>query len=196
MSEGKTASDKRSLLSPRVLTALLGIPVVLAIVHFGGWLLYGTVFLLAIVSFFELTRATRESSTRVETLGGAILLLLLPSTYAAAATEGFLKNFPYQLPFLEQFFFLFLLAFVVVIFYYGKNESVSLVSLALTVFAALYLCLFAFIPAVQSLAHGRALLWLTLFCVWTGDTLAYYGGRRFGKTKLTHCRRASRAKER
>jgi phosphatidate cytidylyltransferase len=176
---------KKTLISPRVLTAFVGIPVVLAIVHLGGWVLYVTVFSLAVLSMLELIKATRKSSTRVEALGVAALLLLLPSTYETAATKGFLAGFPFQLSFIHNFYFLFLLAFIIVIFCYNKKVSVSLVSLALTTFATIYLSLFAFLPAVQSLPNGRTLLWLTLFCVWTGDTLAYYGGRRFGKTKLT-----------
>ena len=178
-------TNKKLPISPRVLTALVGIPIVLAIVHFGGWILYVTVVLLALLSMLELVKATSKSSTRIETLGVGTLLMLLPSTYETAAVKGFLPDFPFQLSFINNFYFLFLLAFVIVIFCYNKKDAVSLVSLALTTFATIYVSLFAFIPALQSLPNGRALLWLTLFCVWTGDTLAYYGGRRFGKTKLT-----------
>lgn len=181
----ETDASKKSRLSPRILTAIVGIPIVLAIVYVGGWLLYTVAILLAFFSLMELVNATRESSTRIESLGVGLLFILFPSTYESAATKGFLYNFPHQLPFTENFYFLFLLAITIAIFFYNSKNAISLMSLALTIFAVLYLSLFAFIPILQSLPNGHALLWLTLFCVWTGDTLAYFGGRRFGRTKLT-----------
>jgi len=182
-----TNAKKPSPISPRVLTALLGIPVVLAIVQIGGWLLAIVTLLLAYIALFELEKATRESSTRIESLPSGFVqsiffVLLLMNTRGLP-----LREVPFLVKTILGVFVaaLVLLPLTVAILSYASPRKISLLSLSLSVFAGLYVSLFAFIPLLQSQTNGRALLWLSLFCVWTGDTLAYYGGRRFGKTKLT-----------
>jgi phosphatidate cytidylyltransferase len=178
---------KKMPISPRVLTALLGIPVVLAIVQIGAWLLAIVALLLACISLFELEKATRESSTRIE---GWPFYFVTFIFYALLVmnTRGLpLREVSFYVKMVLGVFvaLLVLSPLIAAILSYATPRKVSLLSLSLSVFAGLYVSLFAFIPLLQSQINGRALLWLTLFCVWTGDTLAYYGGRRFGKTKLT-----------
>lgn len=178
-------TNKKTLVSPRVLTALVGIPIVLAIVHFGGWLLIATIWILAFVASRELEQATSNASTRIdESL--CSFTLLISFIAILVSLDGFptkISSTPHSAADIVAFVSISSLGLAVI--FHNSKFKVSLMSLSLSVFAALYVSLFAFIPAVQSLPNGRALLWLTLFCVWTGDTLAYYGGRRFGKTKLT-----------
>ncbi len=179
-----STNSKKMLISPRVLTALLGIPVVLAIVQAGGWWLAGTILILLFVSAMELQAATRDSSTRIEWFVGQF------AVFPVTAIWFYGQVFPgtkWSIPPTSDAIIaiMAIVPLLSCLLYYNAPSPISLLSVSLTVFASLYLSLFAFIPAVQSLPNGRALLWLTLFCVWTGDTLAYYGGRRFGKTKLT-----------
>ncbi len=54
------------------------------------------------------------------------------------------------------------------------------------VFGLAYMILFpSFVIRVHSLAHGPALLFLLLGIIWLGDIGAYYGGKAFGKHKLS-----------
>lgn len=184
-----SASEKSKRLSPRVLTALVGIPIVVVILQIGGWFVAAISLLLALLSMRELVVSTRQSSTRIES--GAMVFLIalffaqlfenaLPLLYSASAKSGVLllifANLSALLP---------LISLGVVVFLFASSRKISLPSLSLSVFAALYLSLFAFVPLLQNLPHGRALLWLVLLGVWTGDTVAYYAGRAFGRRKLT-----------
>ncbi len=80
---------------------------------------------------------------------------------------------------------------------YPMDKRISLQSLALTLFATLYVGLFVFLILLRSLRTSRldflddgprlgyALLWLTIISVWSGDIVAYFAGRKFGREKLT-----------
>ena len=172
---------KKSRISPRILTALVGIPVVLAIVHLGGSILFAVALLLAILSLNELRAATRLSSTRIEFFAfGALVPLFL-----AFCSQS--KLWPTMAPTNANFLVAaMVMAFLIAaIFEFNSARKISLLSLSLSVFASFYVALFAFIPILQAENNGRALLWLTLLGVWTGDTIAYFGGRKWGKTRLT-----------
>lgn len=54
------------------------------------------------------------------------------------------------------------------------------------VFGLVYLIAFpAFVPRIHALPHGPAYLIFLMGIVWLGDTGAYYGGKMFGKNKLS-----------
>lgn len=54
------------------------------------------------------------------------------------------------------------------------------------VFGLIYFCVFlSFVPKVHSLPHGPALFVFLLGIIWLGDTGAYYGGKTFGRRKLS-----------
>ncbi len=175
---------RRLPVSPRVLTALIGLPIVLAIVYIGGWLVFGVALVLALLSLNELIAATRQSSTRIEVWSFGFLLPLFFTLFFSAATLPNATTNAHANP-VTLLMALVIVALTASICLFAAPQKISLLSLSLSVFASLYVSLFAFIPMLQNQANGRALLWLTLFGVWTGDTVAYYAGRRFGKTKLT-----------
>ncbi len=182
MNEVPTDAPKKPVMSPRVLTALVGIPIVLGIVYFGGWLLVGVAFLLALLSMNELISATKQSNSRIELLSFGVLVPLFVSLLSNSSL------WPNQNARANSQLLISALVIAVLcaaIFQFNAARKITLQSSALSVFAALYVSLFAFIPLLQSQTNGRALLWLAIFGVWTGDTIAYYAGRRFGRTKLT-----------
>ncbi len=54
------------------------------------------------------------------------------------------------------------------------------------VFALVYLVVFpSFVPKVHALPHGPLLLLFLIGIVWLGDIGAFYGGKTFGKNKLS-----------
>jgi phosphatidate cytidylyltransferase len=171
---------KRSLISPRVATALVGIPLVLLIIWAGRWAFWGVCTVLALISLRELDSAFQRSSNAANARLVALLAypallgLMLPATGT---------NFLWPIGLL-------VLLLVVAVLAYGPAGKVSLLSLCATLAATLYCGLFAFLPLLRNFdpendRHGLTLFCLTIFSVWASDTAAYYGGRFFGKHLLT-----------
>lgn len=164
----------------RVWTALAGIPLVFFFVwagddHFGGLPLFKLLcLLLAMLGLRELQRAIKSSGDygRAPIVGE----VAYPAT-AYATLFGFSA--------LWAIATLVSLGVLAVVFG-GRNEGprLSLASLCTTLFCTLYVSLFAVLPALRSVDGGKW-FWLVLLLVWTGDTLAYYGGKRFGKHPLS-----------
>lgn len=160
----------------RVWTALAGIPVVLLLVWAGGWYFRGFCLLLALIGLRELQRAIKSSGD----YGRAPLIgeVAYPATVCAVI-------FGYSA--LWAITTLMALGVLAVIFG-GRTEEqgprISLASLCTTLFCTFYVSLFSLLPALRSANEGKW-FWLVLLLVWTGDTLAYYGGKRFGRNLLS-----------
>jgi phosphatidate cytidylyltransferase len=169
------------LLSPRVATALIGIPLVALIVHFGGPVFNVVVVLLALLSLRELEAAARTKSTPfVAAVAYPVLLfMLLAGWKLSVAADIDLVSPPlvWVVPFA-------LLIWAVLS--YGTRQRVSLASVALTQLAIFYVGLFMFLILLRARSlDGSTLVWLTLLGVWAGDIVAYYAGRALGRRKLT-----------
>ena len=157
-------------ISPRILTALVGIPVVLALVWWGGIPFKLFVLALALIGMRELQSALgRSADYRGTRIVGAVAYVAIfcavwwgISALWAASTLAAL--------------------FIVSVLFYDTGARFSLASLSVTMLATIYVALFALLPPLR--ARGDW-LWLMLGCVWANDTAAYYIGRALGKHKLT-----------
>ena len=161
----------------RVVTALVGIPLVCLLVRTGGWAFWLVVAILALIGLNELERALERS----ERVAGARLVGLaaypaLAYWLVALGGKGVLL-WPFDLVGL---------LLVLAVLVYGPGGKVSLLSLSLTLFATLYVGLFGFLWLLRALpGDGQALFWLTILSVWVSDTVAYFAGRAFGRNSLT-----------
>ena len=157
-------------ISPRILTALAGIPLVLILVWWGGVAFKGFVLLLALIGLRELQNALgRSEDYRGTRIVGAVAYVAVfcavwwgISALWAASTLAAL--------------------FIVSVLFYDTGARFSLASLSVTILATLYVALFALLPPLRQSGNW---LWLMLGCVWASDTAAYYIGRALGKNKLT-----------
>jgi len=167
-------------LSPRVATALVGIPIVALIVHFGGPAFRIVVMALALISFMELATAARTKGTPLIGEVGYPMLLAM-STAARKLTAADIAHVAFPIVWIIP-----LALLIWAVLTYGSRRRVSLASIALTQLAVFYVGLFIFLILLR--AHptdGSTLVWLTLLGVWAGDIIAYYAGRALGRRKLT-----------
>ncbi|MBV9867647.1 MAG: phosphatidate cytidylyltransferase [Abitibacteriaceae bacterium] len=172
------------MLSPRVLTALLAIPVVALVVWQGGVLFFAVAFLLAFLSLYEIAGASRTSGTPlVEVLAYPALFLVMLTPLFLGSGHSALAHTESLLPWLPWMIVVLVSVWAVVA--YPTPRRVSLVSVALTFLSIFYVGLFTFLVLLRELHQGYIFIWLTLLGVWTGDTVAYYAGRAWGRTKLT-----------
>jgi phosphatidate cytidylyltransferase len=178
----------RSNQATRIMTAAIGIPIVLSIVWLGGPIFVAFIFLLAFASLRELTLAARQSSTPLLPEIGYPSLLVVMSIILQARNVW--KN-EYDM---QRTLFLVIAALCAIpvalliraVFRFSQERPASLASVALTHTAVLYVTFFAFLPLLHALpTHGWKLFWMVLLGVWTGDTAAYFAGRAWGKLKLT-----------
>lgn len=157
-------------ISPRILTALVGIPLVLAVLWLGGPAFKIFVLLLALLGLRELQNALKRSVDYAGTqIVGAVAYVAVffavwwgISTLWAVATVATLL--------------------ILSVLFYDTAARFSLASLSVTMLATFYVALFGLLPPLR---ENGSWLWLMLFCVWAGDTAAYYVGRAIGKNKLT-----------
>lgn len=158
------------MLLPRVLTALVGIPLMLYLVHAGG-LAYG-LFVTAICALccYEYALMLRLGGRPVQ----FVPAVLLGGALAACAALGG----PLQVVLAGG------AALVVLVEMFSPVHSLDRV--ALTIFGAIFAgWMPAHLAMIRDLRpHGEAFAFLTFTAVWAMDTAAYAAGRGFGRHSL------------
>jgi phosphatidate cytidylyltransferase len=169
----------------RLLTAAIGIPLVLAVVWLGGATFVLVVGVLALIGLRELELAHRKASTPLAACIAYPALLLILGLAADYAFTGELARGSAP----ALFFGLWMVPvalLVLGVLAYGARGKVSLISIALTNLVVLYVGLFAFLILLRGFPRGGLhLFWIVLLGVWAGDSFAYFGGRKWGKAPLT-----------
>ncbi len=158
------------MLLPRVLTALVGIPLLLLLIHWGGLTFAGFTVAVSALALYEygliLSLGQRPAQRVVAVLAGASLALCL-------ALEG-----PVSLA------VAFWTAVILLRELFGREHSLDRV--ALTMFGAVVL---GWMPAHLALIrdlrpHGERLTFMLFAAVWAMDTAAYAVGKTVGRRKL------------
>ena len=168
----------------RTAVAAVGIPIAVAAMYLGGWVLAALLALCAVLAARELFRmAEKKRALPLDAVGlaGTAGLIALAAVDPARGIDTPLLN-----------------AGVVVIILAALTASIwqrgvagePLLSVAVTIMGAVYPALLAFalflrhLPEVASPLHGTALLLFPVVLTWLSDTFAYFAGRMWGKKKL------------
>jgi phosphatidate cytidylyltransferase len=171
-----------SSLGRRAATAFMLIPVVVALVWFGGWVAFGGATLTLVLALFELRGMLAQRGWHpVMLLSGAfgvdfLLAAMLPHQRAALLEIGITV--------------VLVGAFTWLILTRRATLENSLTDWALTIALPVYLgwplSLFLAMRGNVAGYHPAGFWWVltTLFCVWAFDTFALLGGRLWGRTKL------------
>jgi phosphatidate cytidylyltransferase len=169
-----------SRISSRVLTALIGIPIVAAIVWAGGWVFWSVTVLLAFLALRELDTAIQNTLKPHRLVGFVAYPTLALVLWAVGWLGQKSPAVSWNLIVLTALPWLLLTGGVL---RYAARQPVSLLSMALTSLAVPYVALFAILPLVRT--QGQVWMWLLLLTVWASDIGAYYAGRAWGRNKLT-----------
>ncbi len=163
------------MLAQRLLSALVGIPAVIALVFWGpAWLFTGVVLLLAVGAQLELYRMFQAAGVEADSGVGLILGALVVLAFGA--------NRPVLLP-------LALSLAVVVVVALGLRRDVgperAWTGLTLTLLGVCY-CAWLLGHAIwlRALPDGAMLTLFVAGITWCGETAAYFVGRRFGRRPL------------
>lgn len=160
----------------RVLSALIGLPIVAAILILGNKYVIDVLFaVVAVISIYEYFNAIKKEYTPVKILG-----------YILATSIAFIHVIPTEI--LTKYAIMIIPTSIAILFI-----SVIVTSMKIKprdIFAVFFgMCyvigFIAFLPMLYGSENGKILIWYILIAAWGTDTFAYAVGRRIGKHKLT-----------
>lgn len=154
----------------RLITAVIGIPVILGVMYMGG--IYWQVFLglLGLVGMYEFFRMMAQDTYHPLYLPGYLLFLVL------------LYNIEYSdhLPLILLGNILLFVIYTVITY-----PKVQITDVALTMTAAVYLgWMLHYAQAISYFTEAFLIILLVLLLTWSSDVGGYFFGRRWGKHKL------------
>lgn len=160
------------MLKIRVLSAVLGIPLILFVLYFKGLYLYLFVSAVSIVGLFEYYRAMKNININTNGMFGYIsvilyyLMFLLPITFDR---PGFIVAFSVMALFTIEII--------------TQKHNISEISM--TLLGIVYIpFLFSHLLFIEKLKYGNIILWLPFLTAWFTDTFAYFVGVYMGRVKL------------
>lgn len=168
----------------RVLTAVLGLPLIVALMIFGNEtiidIFFAIVALIAIQEYFgAFEKGKRAKPIRwigyLIAISIAVLRLFhLKSTLVDVDTDM-----------INMMFCLVIFA-VFIVFFHTLNSGMktSVIDGAVTIFGILYIpVLIMFMPIIYGQENGEILIWYVIICGWATDIFAYIAGKTFGSKK-------------
>jgi phosphatidate cytidylyltransferase len=171
-----------SELPKRVIFALIGAPLTIALIYLGGAVLATALGVIAALGAWELFRMSRVAGHEPLDTAGVVLAASIPLMVHATYLGVFRVTITVAV--------LFFLALTAGVIWARGTQRKPLVSLALTVVGVAYPALVTYMYpiryhdyAVTALA-GTVLLMLPITLTWATDTGAYFFGRMFGRHKL------------
>lgn len=164
------------MLKTRVLTAVVALPILIAIILVGGWLFAGLVLAALLIGGLEYVHLLRQRDYHVPTWL-VLALIALP-----VLAEWF-DRADWRVPGLAA---LLVLGTAYDIWGVERERSAPLVALALAVFGGIYLgWLGSYLIAVRQLQEGAYLTLMLYGCVAFSDSAAYFVGRAWGRHRLS-----------
>lgn len=160
-----------SVLLKRVLSAVIGIPLLLYLTYRGDIILLLAVFILMLLALAEFRNISKKSHCKTLAIPLWLSALLFPVIY--------LVHYEFIINIL---FFYLLLCYGYFLLYYPKYTPLDL---AYTLFGAIYISWgFYHIVLLRQMTDGFWLIFYVFLIVWSTDTGAYGIGTLFGKHKF------------
>jgi len=174
----------RNETATRTAVAAVGIPIAVAAMYFGGWVLAALLALCAVLAtreLFQMAELKRAFPIGWVGMGGAALLIALAAVHPERGIDT---------PLPTAAAVLVLLAALTAAIWQRGVAGEPLLSVAVTFMGAVYPALLAFalflrhLPDLDGPLHGTAVLLFPVVLTWLSDTFAYFAGRLWGKRKL------------
>lgn len=162
------------MLLTRILTAIVGIPLIFLCIYFGSLPFYIMMFLVSFFCVQECLAISKKYKPHfIVSLALAALFFIF---------LYFFKDFPLNKVSFAAVTMLFIF-FVIEVF--GKNPDMSVGRISVSFFASFFLPLaLIHMVYIRALSGGMQLMFFIFIVVWTLDTAAYAFGKKFGKHKL------------
>lgn len=153
----------------RVITSVIGLPILFIIINLGNLPLQIAVGLCAVIGLSEFYGVMSQKNSLIHYLG-----YVLSIGYIVI-----LNNFTFAK------FILLLAAFMLLLLIFMVMRSFNIIDCIVTLFGFFYITfLLSFIVLVRRQPDGDIFVWLIFITGWGCDTFAYFFGKLFGKHKL------------
>lgn len=160
------------MLKTRVISAIIGLPLVIGVLLLGGKLLYLFVFLLSVTGLYEYYKAFSNTDNKPIPWVGYVITII----YYILIFFNLINYINIS----ALIFIALLLVFLDII----KREY-NIINAAITVLGIIYVpLLFSSLIFIYNDVNGKLLVWLPFLTAWFSDTGAYFIGSYFGKKKL------------
>ena len=160
----------------RIITALIGFPVVASILIFGNKYVIDALFaVVAMLALYEYNHALKLKARPIVWIG-----------YLACALIGFIHILPIK--YLVNIIGILIPTTIVILFMHVifSNMKININDIAVTLFGICYIVIFLlFIPTIMGRENGKLLVWYIIFASWGTDAFAYFVGCKFGKHKIS-----------
>ncbi|MBR6033376.1 MAG: phosphatidate cytidylyltransferase [Clostridia bacterium] len=160
----------------RVLSALIGFPIVILILVFGNQIVIDVAFsAIAIICLHEFYNAFKKDSNPVSWLGYAVAVLIafihvIPKPYVKESLQLLLPSVTVML----------FLAVIV------TEMKITVKDMMITLLGIVYILGFiVFIPMLRGAENGIYYVWYIIFIAWGTDVFAYCIGKKWGKHKFS-----------
>ncbi|WP_347490849.1 phosphatidate cytidylyltransferase [Desulfoscipio sp. XC116] len=155
----------------RLLSAIIGVPVLITAVWYGGAALLTVTVALMLLGVREISVIFAKLDLKVP------LFMVMPGCLIlAAAAYKYKEGYPDDISIIILIFYL-----VVMISFYPRFTPLDV---AASFFCTIYVGLLIFLFLLSTLPNGWIWLILMLVCTWSSDTLAYLAGRRWGRRRM------------
>lgn len=154
----------------RIITAVIGIPLLLFIILSGGWILKISLCCLILIGMYEFYNAMEKKLHPIKSIGYIFTLFFI-----------------FLISNNQQLFFLFVTVFLLVLLLniIFLNKKYNIIDSAITFIGFFYICyLLSHIIYVRNGLYGEIFIWLIFISAWGSDTTAYFSGITLGKHKL------------
>ncbi len=154
----------------RILTALVGLPFIIFLIHIGKWPLQLAVFICSMIGLSEIYHALSKKNYALHILG-----YLLSGAYMLILNDFSFNKF-------VIIFSAFIISLMISLIFSNSD----IIDCLITFFGFCYVTfLMSFIILVRRQFYGEFFVWLIFISAWGCDTFAYFFGRLFGKNKLS-----------
>jgi phosphatidate cytidylyltransferase len=179
----------------RVLTSIVGLPILVAVVSIGGGYLQYSLMVLSIIGLTEFYNAMLGKIPKPQPESGQSLrgrLFNFIRDLGGVNIVGYLISLLYYIMIPKiggsspHFFMLITMivtfSLVIMVVFHWK---INIIDCAVTLFGFFYVSfMLSFIYLIRMHTHGAFFVWLVFICAFGSDSFAYFSGRAFGKRKL------------
>ncbi|KAB3531347.1 phosphatidate cytidylyltransferase [Alkaliphilus serpentinus] len=155
----------------RIISGVLGIPILITVVWYGGYLLYLSLLIVSLIGIHEFYIAFKSKNIHPIRWIGYIITLIILSDFYFSGTQG-------------RILFLLVATTLLISIILLINNKYNIIDGAVTLYGIIYVGIFLGHIILISNSDKEAYIWLAFITAWASDTFAYFAGNFFGKRKL------------